>query len=160
MILLIDFDGVIGSQRKYLAPDGSRAFLEVSSRDSMAMRRMVAAGIRVIIVTSSNSSLIKNYALRHMVELIATDDKLGSLEELGIDVTEAIAIGDDVSDIPFMQKAATAYCPADAHPEVKKWFPSLESNGGGGCISELETLCHDKIYRTGPTVHDNGAVIR
>jgi len=157
--VLIDFDGVVGSQRKYIGPGGERAFLEVSSRDSMAIRRMVAAGVQVIIVTASGSELIREYAGRHGCALVVSKNKARDVAPW-VNFAEVVAVGDDLSDVGYLEQAALAYCPADAHPEVKKHFPSLESPGGGGCIAELEILCHDKIYRTSPQDEPNGAVVR
>lgn len=136
--LLLDFDGVIGSQQKYIGPHGEREFLAVSTRDSGAIRRLADSGVRVIIVTACKSKLIQDYADRHGVEVYATSDKAATLDNIGIDWGHAIAIGDDVSDREMMEKALMAYCPEDAHPEIRRYFPTLPAPGGGGVVAAYE----------------------
>lgn len=149
MTLLVDFDGVIGTEVKYTGTGSGRAFLATSSRDSAALRRMVDAGWAVVIVTASRSRLIEEYAQRHGAYCVASRDKLFSMlsvmnEE---DIRGAVAIGDDISDIPMLKAAGRAFCPADAHPALLKQFTPLKAAGGRGVIQEIETLLKDdKVY--------------
>lgn len=161
--LLIDFDGVIGTETKYTGPGGQRAFLALSSRDSQAMRRIVESGVNVVIVTASRSALIEEYARRHGCKCVASNNKLFSLRSFlaDEDFEQSVAVGDDVSDIAMMSMAGRAYCPADAHPEVKELFPVLSSPGGAGVVQELEKILKDdKIHRTGTKEPTNRPFLR
>lgn len=135
--ILLDFDGVIGSETKYLDGNGNRAFLSVSSRDCEALKRIKEQGHRVIIVTASSSYLISAYAEKYGIRLVSSTDKLTALMKENIDWENTIAIGDDLGDVEMLQKAAKAYCPADAHPKLKGEFQPLQSKGGQGVICEL-----------------------
>lgn len=140
--LLLDFDGVIGTEQKFLSVTGDRALLQVSSRDTAALQSLRDRGVRVVIATASHSQAIRMFAHKYQCECVQNRDKMKGLEMMGLEWDNVVAVGDSLQDIPMMRKAKVAFCPADADYRVKNLFPSLQSSGGNGVIVELQT----KIY--------------
>jgi 3-deoxy-D-manno-octulosonate 8-phosphate phosphatase (KDO 8-P phosphatase) len=71
-----------------------------------------------------------------------TEDKRPAAEailtELGLDWSQAAAMGDDWPDLPMMRRAALACAPANAHAEVlaqAHWV--TQRSGGNGAVREL-----------------------
>ena len=47
-------------------------------------------------------------------------------------------MGDDVNDIPLLQRVGLSACPADAHPEARRRVHFVAENPGGfGAVREL-----------------------
>jgi len=61
--------------------------------------------------------------------------------DMNVDPKETIYLGDDVNDLPAMQLAGRAACPADARPEVRAVCDLvLETSGGRGAFRELADI--------------------
>ena len=59
------------------------------------------------------------------------------IDKLGITFSEVAYVGDDVIDLPAMNKVALPIAVADAHSEVKKIAKFItENNGGQGAVRE------------------------
>ena len=51
---------------------------------------------------------------------------------------EVLYMGDDVPDMPVMEKVGVATCPQDAVPDVKRIADYVShKNGGDGCVREI-----------------------
>ena len=73
---------------------------------------------------------------------LGTEDKAPAaqaiLDELGLDWSQAAAMGDDWPDLPLLTRAAFAAAPPDAHPEVRArahWISGRAA--GAGAVREL-----------------------
>jgi len=53
--------------------------------------------------------------------------------ENNISLGELVYMGDDIPDLPVMQKVKLACCPQDAVPEVKAISAYVSHKGGGQC---------------------------
>jgi len=137
--ILIDFDGVLTNGKINLTHDGE-AFREVHSRDLRAIREMIAKGIRVIIVTASDSPIIKQYAKKVKAELIVCREK-GEINTSDFGIFGFVC--DDVWDLKLAEKAAKVWTPADADQSLNK-FEKLQTKGGDGVIAELVTILWQK----------------
>ena len=72
-------------------------------------------------------------------------DKIKALDEIlaeaGVSANECAYIGDDVADIPVMQRVALAVAVADAVPETKQAAHYVTKlNGGHGAVREVTDL--------------------
>lgn len=137
---LIDVDGVLcdgvyypSMERKYNLKDGHGIGI---LKKSTNIKPIILSGERdESIVSRSNKLRID----RH----VGVEDKLNYIVnlhiwgEMGLD-NGYIAIGDDVQDIPLLDRATLAFCPADAHDDVKKvdGIIVLKKRGGEGCVRE------------------------
>lgn len=135
--ILIDFDGVLSDGKHYIDRHGEKTFYSVHSRDNAAIAELINEGFEVIIVTSNDSKIIKEYAKKRKCEYIYTRDK--NMESFA-------AIGDSVFDIPMLKKTKNAYCPIDADETVKKLegITVLPVSGGNGVIS---VMIHDLLKK-------------
>jgi 3-deoxy-D-manno-octulosonate 8-phosphate phosphatase (KDO 8-P phosphatase) len=60
------------------------------------------------------------------------------LQELGLEWSQAAAMGDDWPDLPVMQRAAFACAPAQAHAQAKALADHITTaRGGEGAVREL-----------------------
>ena len=60
------------------------------------------------------------------------------LDNYDLDPETILYIGDDVPDIPVMEKVGLGCCPADAVSDVKAMADYVShKNGGEGCVREL-----------------------
>lgn len=128
--ILIDFDGVLSDGKHYIDRHGEKSFYSVHSRDNAAIAELIYEGYEVVIVTSNDSKIIKEYAKKRKCSYLYTRDK---------QIKGHVAIGDSVIDIPMLKLADKAFCPVDSDPAVKAVYgiKVLPVTGGNGVISEM-----------------------
>ena len=133
--LLIDFHGVMTDGRQSVSQDGRYLFDHVHTRDTRAIRELVARGYRVVILTASGNPIITAFAERMKVELHVVRDKSSVLEQY----LPFIAVGDDAWDVQMLEKAERAFCPLDADISVRsvEGVEVLDVLGGYGCLAEV-----------------------
>jgi 3-deoxy-D-manno-octulosonate 8-phosphate phosphatase (KDO 8-P phosphatase) len=73
---------------------------------------------------------------------LATKDKLALITkwkaEKGLDWNQFLYMGDDLPDLPLLQIAGLAACPADAVAEVKEKSHYISTvKGGEGCVRDV-----------------------
>lgn len=143
MTLYIDFHGVLTDGKLHMAHDGKTMFESVHHRDITAIRELVARGFDVTIVTASDSPIIASYCEKVGCSRLVLRDKSN------LPHTPFFAIGDSTWDIPMLEQAIQAYCPADADESVRN-LPDiyvLNANGGHGCLAELvKILCSSQPF--------------
>jgi 3-deoxy-D-manno-octulosonate 8-phosphate phosphatase (KDO 8-P phosphatase) len=143
-LLILDVDGTLTDGGIYIMEDGSQ-FKKFNSRDGMGIRLLQKAGIEVgIISNGKTTSMVQARAdmlgiTRVYVGEAKKMDVLDAwMEEMGIGLGEVGMVGDDINDLPVMEKAGLSACPADAVKAVKeKADIVLQLKGGEGCVREL-----------------------
>lgn len=139
---IFDIDGVLTDCKLYLAPDGTE-LKAVNVRDGLGLKLLLAAGIEVAIISGRPSEAMRRrfegLGVRHV--WLDVEDKLPAYErlkqQLGIGDEHCAVMGDDVPDLPLMQRAALALTVADAHPQalaVAHW--ASRCRGGDGAVRE------------------------
>ncbi|MDH3588678.1 MAG: HAD-IIIA family hydrolase [Gammaproteobacteria bacterium] len=142
-LVAIDVDGVLTDGRLYYGDEGEQ--LKVFHvHDGLGLRRLIDAGIEPAIISARKSKAVK----RRMKELGVSNvhmhcaDKGAKIEmlmrEAGIENQQVAAIGDDLADLPMLQRAGLAVAVADAHPqllEAAHWKTTRP--GGHGAVREL-----------------------
>lgn len=73
---------------------------------------------------------------------VGLKDKVAFLQnklvEYGLRWEDVLYMGDDLPDLPVLQKVGLACCPADAVEEVKKICTYISPiNGGYGCVRDV-----------------------
>lgn len=141
-LLVLDVDGVLTDGRLYYGPAGET--LKVFSvRDGHGIKSLQRAGIEVAIITGRNSEMTvaraRDLGIAHLVQ--GREDKGEALDELlahlEITVDQVAYMGDDVVDIPAMQRVALSLTVQDAHADVVKvaqW--RARQPGGRGAVRE------------------------
>ena len=140
-----DVDGVFTDGLVLAMPDGD-LLRQFNSKDCYAVRTAVNNGYPCAIVTGgvSQSLLHRSRSLgvedRHLY-MLAKDkavDFLHFCKSAGLEPWQVAFVGDDIPDIPAMELAGLAVCPADAVAEVRSAADLVSQfNGGRGCIRDL-----------------------
>ncbi len=141
-----DCDGVLTDGGLYYTEDG----LEIKRfhvLDGMGFLMLKEQGIKTAIITGENNALVKKRADRLKVDylMLGTKDKIGALQsicnEMGIDISESVYIGDDTFDIPAIEKCGVGVVPGDALDYVRAKADYVTIKGGGkGCFREIADM--------------------
>jgi 3-deoxy-D-manno-octulosonate 8-phosphate phosphatase (KDO 8-P phosphatase) len=142
--LALDVDGVLTDGGMYYTESGDE-MKKFNAKDGLAIKALTDMGKYVGFISSGvNGNIIENRAKTLGVQkvYIGTWKKVEILEqwckELNIGFENVAYIGDDVNDLPAIQKAGLSACPADAVPLVKKAVNIvLSKKGGEGCVREF-----------------------
>lgn len=142
-LAVFDVDGVLTDGRLWMSSDGAelKAF---SVRDGHGIRRLLAAGVEVAIISGRASPAVD----RRMAELgvkrvvQGCDDKAAALHLLladtGFEAGQTAYLGDDLPDLPAMRIAGLPAAVGDALAEVRAaslWTSTLP--GGHGAAREF-----------------------
>ena len=144
--LFLDIDGVMTDCKLYLTPDGEE-LKAVNVRDGWGMKALMRSGVEVAVISGRPSEAMRKrlafLGLRHVV--LDTEVKLPAYERirdaLGISDEQCAMMGDDVPDLPLLQRVGLAMCPADAHPKARAAVHFVSAcRGGDGAIREAADL--------------------
>ncbi|HLU61565.1 MAG TPA: HAD-IIIA family hydrolase [Gammaproteobacteria bacterium] len=141
-LAVFDVDGVLTDGSLYYGPDGET--LKVFNvRDGYGIKSLQRAGIEVAIITGRNSKMTAARARDLAIEMLVQgrEDKGVALDELlrehGAAPAEVAYMGDDVVDIPALEKVGLALTVQDAHPAVLRVAHWRASHPGGrGAVRE------------------------
>lgn len=145
-LLVMDVDGVLTDGRMILSERGDelKAF---NTRDGMAVALAKRAGLRTAIVTGESSPIAKARGAKLGVDavVLGARRKGETLEalmaEFGVAADAVAYIGDDLLDIPAMQRAGLALAVADAAAPVKAVAHAVTRVAGGqGAVRECVEL--------------------
>jgi 3-deoxy-D-manno-octulosonate 8-phosphate phosphatase (KDO 8-P phosphatase) len=142
-LVALDVDGVLTDGRFYLSDEGieTKAF---STRDGHGIRRLLAAGVEVAVISGRSSRAVErrmeDLGVRHV--FLGCPDKVAAFDELsatlGIEARECVYIGDDLPDLPLLRKVGFPVAVADAVVELRDFCPfTTHSAGGHGAVREL-----------------------
>jgi 3-deoxy-D-manno-octulosonate 8-phosphate phosphatase (KDO 8-P phosphatase) len=145
-LLVMDVDGVLTDGRMILSDQGG----ELKSffvRDGIGLDLARRAGIKLALVTGESSTIARARGAKLGVDRVVlgarrkgeTVESLMAEHGLGCD---AVAyIGDDLLDIPALQRVGLAVAVADAAPEVKSAAHVVtRAPGGHGAVRECVEL--------------------
>lgn len=143
-LLILDVDGTMTDGGIYIMENGKQ-FKKFNSRDGMGIKLLQKAGIETgLISNGKTSSMIAVRAEMlginkcYVGELPKMEVLKAWMDEEGIDFSQVCMVGDDINDLPVMEKAGLSACPADAVRLVKEKVDIvLKLKGGEGCIREL-----------------------
>ncbi len=145
-LVVMDVDGVLTDGRMILSERGDelKAF---HTHDGIAVALAKRAGIRTAMITGESSPIAKARGAKLGVDSVVlgarrkgeTVDRLRAGQGLPAD---AVAyIGDDLLDIPAMQRVGLAVAVADAAASVKKAAHLVtRARGGQGAVRECVEL--------------------
>lgn len=145
-LLVVDVDGVLTDGRMVLSERGDelKAF---HTRDGIAVALAKRAGLRTAMVTGETSPVAKARGDRLGVDavMLGARRKGEALESLlatwGLPPEAAAYVGDDLLDIPALERAGLAVAVADAAPEVRAVAHVVtRARGGRGALRECVEL--------------------
>ncbi len=140
---IFDVDGVFTDSTILINEEGD-LLRTMSVRDGQAVKIALNYGYQIIVITKGASLGVKKRLLGLGIEKIfdKAESKISILNKLvndgNIKLKESCYMGDDLPDIPVLEKVGLATCPKDAIPEVIQRAHFISSkNGGRGCVREL-----------------------
>jgi 3-deoxy-D-manno-octulosonate 8-phosphate phosphatase (KDO 8-P phosphatase) len=146
-LLAMDVDGVLTDGRMVLSERGDE-LKSFHSRDGVAVTLARRAGLRTAFVTGEKSAAAQARADKLGVDavVLGARRKGEALEALcaqfGVALEASAYIGDDLLDVPALQRAGLAMAVADAAPEVIEIAHVVtRARGGQGALREcVETI--------------------
>ena len=149
--ILSDVDGVMTDGRIIYDSAGAET-KQFHVRDGLGIKLWMQAGFPFGIITARNSPMVERRAVELGISHVSqgSGDKLQRaleiLPEWGCELSAVCYIGDDLPDVPVMQRVGLAVAPADASADardVAQWV--LSSSGGHGAVREtVERLLRAK----------------
>jgi 3-deoxy-D-manno-octulosonate 8-phosphate phosphatase (KDO 8-P phosphatase) len=149
-LLLMDVDGVMtdGGIRLLSWQDGTVTEMkQFNSQDGVSLRLLLRAGVRTGMITGRESAANAHRAREMGMEFVAqkTREKLPAFEQIlaraGVTAEETAYVGDDLPDLPVLERAGLAVAVANATPEVKRIAHfTTRVAGGSGALREVAEL--------------------
>ena len=140
---IFDVDGVLTDGKILINSDGEllRSF---DTKDGYAMKCALVKGFKIAIITGGrNEAVRERFKELGVIDIyLGTHQKLDAYQDLmdnyNLNPEEILYIGDDIPDIPVMEKVGLGCCPADATSDVKAIADYVShKKGGEGCVREL-----------------------
>jgi len=148
-LLLSDVDGTLTDAGMYYTQSGDE-FKKFNTRDGKGFELLKKAGIKVGIITSEDTLIVKRRAekmkLDFLFQGLEHKGKLNAALEIckneGITLEEIAYIGDDLNCIELLESVGLAACPNDSISTVKniKNINIMSKNGGDGAVREFVEL--------------------
>lgn len=141
--LVVDVDGTLTDGGMYYDAHGE-ALKKFNTRDAHGLQRLAEAGLEVAVVTAEQSEAvharIRKLGIRHY--LPGRRDKQAALLELATlwncGVEQLAYVGDDLTDLPALETAGFACCPADGVEAVRARADHVtRARGGEGAVREV-----------------------
>lgn len=142
-LLICDVDGVMSDGLIYMGNNGEelKAF---NVRDGYGIRCLLTSGIEVAIITGRQSKLLEDRAKTLGITYLyqGQHNKLLAyqqlLDTLNLKPEQTAYIGDDLIDLPVMEKVGLSVAVADAHPLLIPRANYVTCIAGGrGAVREM-----------------------
>ena len=142
-LLLMDCDGVLTDGRLWLTDDSDEQ-KSFNTHDGLGLTLLHRAGLKSGIITGRDSRAVARRAQELGVEFVCqgNPDKTAAFEQVlqqaGVDENEVAFVGDDLPDIPLMNRAELAVAVADAVEETRLAAHYVtRAKGGRGAVREV-----------------------
>lgn len=141
-LLTLDVDGVFTDGSLYFSSAGEslKAF---STLDGLGVKLAMGAGIEIAIITGRQSDMVSiraaNLGIKHVVQGCEEklDAAIGIADTLGLSLDQVAHVGDDLPDLPLMNRAALGITVPNAHPFMAQHADyCTRSSGGRGAVRE------------------------
>ena len=135
-VAFFDVDGVLTDGGLYFSEAGE-TLKRFNTLDGHGLKLLQKAGITPAVITGRDSQplRVRLQALGIVHAVFGTEDKRPAAEkilaELGLNWTQAAAMGDDWPDLPVMRRSALACAPANAQTEVLAGAHYVTQRSGG-----------------------------
>jgi 3-deoxy-D-manno-octulosonate 8-phosphate phosphatase (KDO 8-P phosphatase) len=140
---IFDVDGVLTDGKVLINSEGEllRSF---DTKDGYSIQCALQKGFKIAIISGGRNEAVR----KRFKELGVVDVYLGAhykldayqdlIDNYNLNSEEILYIGDDVPDIPVMEKVGLGCCPSDAVSDVKAMANYVShKKGGQGCVREL-----------------------
>lgn len=142
-LVVFDVDGVL-TDGSLIYGDNGEEYKAFYAKDGLGMKLLMRTGVQIGIITARSSNLVKHrmnsLGIEHLYQ--GRLDKLNAFDDLikklNLDYEQTAFVGDDVVDLPVMNKVGLSVTVKDAHPLVidnAHWQTPL--NGGRGAARNV-----------------------
>jgi len=145
-LVVLDVDGVLTDGRMVLSERGDELKF-FHTHDGMAVNLARRSGLAVALVTGEKSTIAQARGVKLGIEdiVLGARRKGETLESLtaqhGLAPNQVAFMGDDLLDIPALQRAGLAVAPANAVPEARAVAHVVtKASGGAGAVREAIEL--------------------
>lgn len=148
-VAVFDVDGVLTDGALYYADSGAemKAF---SVHDGHGIRMLGESGVAAAIISSRSSGALESRARNLGIQLLyqGAADKLAAFTDLlgrcGVGAEACVYVGDDLVDVPVMQRCGLAVAVPDAPAAVRRLAQYVtRARGGRGAVREIcEIILH------------------
>jgi len=142
-VAFFDVDGVLTDGGLFMSDNGE-TLKRFNILDGLGLKLLQKAGITPAVITGRDSRALRGrlQALGVTHAHFGTEDKRPAAEEtlkaLGLDWSQAAAIGDDWPDLSVLTRCGFACAPANAHAEVRARAAYVtQAVGGHGAAREF-----------------------
>ena len=143
-LFVMDVDGTLTDGQIYMTSMGE-VFKAFNVKDGYGLKNILKKyNIKTAIITGRQSEIVQRRAKELDIDYLyqGIDDKLECLAQLvkimNCSLMDVVYIGDDVNDLPCMEKAGLSCCPVNAHESVKKIAKYVaQCEGGKGAVREI-----------------------
>ncbi len=142
-LLICDVDGVMTDGRLFFGDNGME-YKAFHSRDGLGIMMLQRSGIPLAVITARTSDVVTHRMKNLKINLVFQGqlDKVHAFEQLceqlNLSAEQVAYVGDDLVDLPVMNKVGLAIAVADSHERVKQrahW--TTEHNGGRGAVRDV-----------------------
>ncbi len=140
--LVLDVDGVL-SEKLWYDAEGREFLKPFSVKDGLGIVAAKKCDLEVALLSARSSEPLAERArdLGITETMLGEKQKLAALEAFmaarELEWEAIAAIGDDLPDLPVLERAAISFAPADAARDVREVVHRvLESRGGRGAVRE------------------------
>lgn len=142
-LALLDVDGVLTDGRLYYGPAGEvlKAFHILDGHGlKMLAESGVATGLLSGRASEAAAARARELGIAHVI--LGAGDKLAHFERLrarlGLEAAQCAFVGDDLPDLPVLERCGLAVAVANAVPEVKAIAHLVtRARGGDGAVREF-----------------------
>ena len=142
-VVFFDVDGVL-TDGGLLFSEAGETLKRFNTLDGHGLKLLQKAGITPAVITGRDSLPLRKRldALGVVHAHFGTEDKAPAAEQtlkaLGLQWSQAAAMGDDWPDLPLLRRAGFACAPVHAHVEVRAAAHYVtQAAGGHGAVREL-----------------------
>ena len=150
-LLLMDVDGVLTDGSVNLLPLADGTIVEMKSfhsQDGAGLKLARDAGLRIGVISGRDSPAVTRRAEEVGMEFVyqGRAEKLQAYEQIlrsaGVRDEQVAYVGDDLPDLPLMQRAGLAVAVANAVPEVRRaaHYVTRRAGGDAGVREAIECI--------------------
>ncbi|MGG4167071.1 HAD-IIIA family hydrolase [Rossellomorea vietnamensis] len=159
-LIVLDVDGVLTDGKLYIGSDRVE-YKPFHTQDGMGISLAHYTGMKTAIITGRKSEAVSKRAEELKIKYVyqGIHDKLTVLQEimddLQITLDEVCYVGDDINDLPILQKVGLPVVPNNAVSIVKEYAQYVTiSNGGEGAVREIIDHILAEQYDYKSLIHD------
>jgi 3-deoxy-D-manno-octulosonate 8-phosphate phosphatase (KDO 8-P phosphatase) len=142
-LVIVDIDGVLTDGGLHFDNRGEE-YKSFNALDGHGIRMLLDCGIEVAVITGRKSEIVNHrmgdLGVKHIYQ--GYRDKLPAFEKLlqdtGLAAEQVAYVGDDLPDLPVMQRVGFAIAVQNAHDFVKQHCDWITTTPGGkGAVREV-----------------------